>query len=384
MRGDGVGRKPERYGARQGREIFQKKNTRDRKRNCVSLIARIMNKIKQHKSKSAFNSYFYLALQVKAIKDRIKTNHAKKVYIEFGGKIFDDLHASRVLLGYFPDMKFRIIKKLFNNSDIIFVVSAKDILRKRIRGDHKITYDLESLRMLNSMQKKGVLIKNVVITRMPIDGSIPPEIETFQRSLEKNNRKTYFLKEDIDHINPNKDWSSYKNNGYIKTKKKYVIILSPGGGSGKFGVCINQLFHEMKNGIAPFYIKFETFPVHDLSVTHPVNLAYMAASADFYDLVIKDPRRQNASSYNRDVENYELLHNLARYFKKEGSLLKDITSATNMGVNVVSKSINDWEEIEKEAAAEVGRRLIRHKYEVQNRQEKKEVLERIRKIISLL
>ena len=101
-----------------------------------------------------------------------------------------------------------------------------------------------------------------------------------------------------------------------------MIILSPGGGSGKFGVCINQLYHEMKRKITPFYIKFETFPVHDLSITHPVNLAYMAASADFYDLVMKDPRKQNASSYNRDVENYELLHTLARHFKNTVFCLK--------------------------------------------------------------
>ncbi len=340
------------------------------------------NKI--HEKNHAFDSDFYLKLQIKAIKDRIKTNHAKRVYIEFGGKIFDDLHASRVLPGYFPDMKFRIIKKLFNDSDIIFVVSAKDILRKRIRGDHKITYDLESLRMLNGMQKKGVLIKNVVITRMPTNGTMPKEIKNFERNLKKNNRSVFFLKEGVDHINPKKDWSSYNSNSFVPTKKKYVIILSPGGGSGKFGVCINQLYHEMKKGITPFYIKFETFPVHDLSITHPVNLAYMAASADFYDLVMRDPRKRNASSYNRDVENYELLHNLARYFKKYGSLLKNINSATNMGVNVISKSVNNWENVEKEASAEVGRRLIRHKYEVQNGQEKIEVLIRIRKIISLL
>ena len=343
-----------------------------------------MNKVKQHKNKPAFNSDFYLDLQVRAIKDRIATNHANRVYIEFGGKIFDDLHASRVLPGYWPDMKFRIIKSLFKDSDIIFVVSAKDILRKRIRGDHQITYDLESLRMLKGMNDKGVVIKNVVITRMPLDGSVPKEIKIFQKHLEKNNFSTFFLKEDADHINPSKDWSFYQNNIYIKAKKKYVIILSPGGGSGKFGVCINQLFHEMKNGVKPFYIKFETFPVHDLPVTHPLNLAYMAASADFYDLVMTDPRMKKASSYNRDVENYELLHSLSRSFKKEGSLLKGITSATNMGVNVLTKSINDWQEVEKAAAAEIGRRLIRYKYEVQNEQEKEEVLVRTRKIISLL
>lgn len=342
------------------------------------------NAIMNVKKLTAFNSDLYLKLQVKAIKDRIKKNRAKRVYIEFGGKIFDDFHASRVLPGYYPDMKFQIIKQLFEDSEIIFVVSAKDIMRKRIRGDHKITYDIESLRILNSMKKQGVSIKNVVITRMPTDGSMPKEIKNFEKNLNKNNRNVSFLKEGVDHINPKKNWSLYDINSFVPTKKRYIMILSPGGGSGKFGVCINQLYHEMQKGVIPFYIKFETFPVHDLPVTHPVNLAYMAASADFYDLVMKDPRKQNASSYNRDVENYELLHNLAKKFKKEGVLLRRITSATNMGVNVVSKSINNWENVEKEAAAEIGRRLIRHKYEVKNGQEKKEVLVRIKKIISFL
>lgn len=337
-----------------------------------------------NKKPPTFDSNHYLRQQIKAIKNCIKINDAKKIYIEFGGKIFDDFHASRVLPGYFPDMKFRIIKKLFNNSNIIFVVSAKDILRKRIRGDHQITYDLESLRMLDGMKKKGVVIENVMITRMPVGKLIPKEIKNFQRKLKKNNYNTFFLKEDNSHIDPSKNWSLYGANDAITTKKKYVIILSPGGGSGKFGVCINQLYHEMKKGVVPFYIKFETFPVHDLPVTHPVNLAYMAASADFCDLVMKDPRKRKASSYNRDVENYELLHNLARYFKKEGHLLKKITSATNMGINTLSRSVTNWEDVEKEAAAEIGRRLIRHRHEVQNGQEKKVVLTRIRKIISLL
>ena len=334
--------------------------------------------------KIAFDSGLYLRLQVEAIQARAKINKAKKIYIEFGGKIFDDPHASRVLPGYFPDMKLRIIKKIFKQSEIIFVVSAKDIIRRRMRGDHKITYDLEVFRLISSLEKEGILIKQIVITMMPNDGSVPSIIKTFLSSLEKRGKNARFLKEDLNHINPKKDWLTYHDNDFVPVKKKYVIILSPGGGSGKFGVCVNQLYHEMKNGVAPFYIKFETFPVHDLPVLHPLNLAYMVASADFYDLVMKDPRKRKASSYNRDVENYELLHYLARHFKKSGLFLRNITSATNMGINVVSKAITDWEEVEKESLAEIGRRLARHKYEVERKQEKPEVLARIRKIISLV
>lgn len=343
-----------------------------------------MKNTKPRIHKDAFDSELYIKEQVAMIKDKSKSTLSQKVYVEFGGKIFDDMHASRVLPGYYPDMKLRIIKKLFKQSDLIFVVSAKDILRKRIRGDHKITYDKEVLRLLVGFEKESVIIKNIVITMMPSDGSLPSDIHTFVISLRKENKIVKFLKEDSDHVNEKKDWTPYQQNDFFKTAHRYVIILSPGGGSGKFGVCVNQLYHEMNNGVSPFYIKFETFPVHNFSVLHPINLAYMAASADFYDLVMKDPRKKDASSYNRDVENYELLHRIARHFKKEGIFLRKITSATNMGVNVVSRAIIDSEKVEKEAAAEIGRRLIRHKYEIKNKQEKQEILDRIKKIISLL
>lgn len=333
---------------------------------------------------NAFDSNLYLRFQVAAIKKRAKSNGAKRVYIEFGGKIFDDLHAFRVLPGYYPDMKLRIIKKLFKQSELIFVVSAKDIIHRRVRGDHKITYDLEVFRLIDCFKKRGVVIKNIIIARMPHGKYIPPIIESFVKNLQNKGKNVKFLKEEFNYVDPEKNWFKYHRRDFMSVKKKYVIILSPGGGSGKFGVCLNQLYHEMENGITPFYIKFETFPVHDFSVLHPLNLAYMAASADFYDLVMKDPRKKNASSYNRDVENYELLHYLARHFKSEGAFLRNITSATNMGVNVISKAIIDIEEVEKAAAAEIGRRLIRHKYEVEKGQEKTEVLTRIKKIISLI
>ena len=181
----------------------------------------MLKKDKKNNTKpTAFNSDLYLKLQIVAIKEKIKTNHAKKIYIEFGGKIFDDFHASRVLPGYFPDMKFRIIKKLFRSSEIIFVVSAKDILRKRIRGDHKITYDIETVRLLNSMRKQGVLIKNIVITRMPIDEAVPKKIGNLEKKLENNGHNIYFLKEGADHVNPKKDWSLYDSTNFVPTKKK--------------------------------------------------------------------------------------------------------------------------------------------------------------------
>lgn len=336
------------------------------------------------KRQPAFDFGYYLDLQVKAIRKRAESRKADRFYIEFGGKIFDDMHASRVLPGYFPDTKLRIIKEIFEHAEVIFVISAKDIVRKRIRGDHKITYDREVFRLLSEFKKKGITINNIFITMMPRDKSSPSAMKKFISDLLRIGKKVKFLREDFNHINPKKDWAKYKRNDFFNISKKYVVVLSPGGGSGKFGVCINQLFHEMSTGHKPFYIKFETFPVHDLSVLHPLNLAYMAASVDFYDLVMKDPRDKRASSYNRDIENYELLHSLSKHFPKEGTLLKHINSATNMGVNVVSKAIRNWEEVEKESAAEVGRRLIRHRYEVRRGEEKAKVLKRMRKIVSIL
>ena len=163
-----------------------------------------------------------------------------------------------------------------------------------------------------------------------------------------------------------------------------MAVISPGGGSGKFGVCLNQLYHEMSKGVVPYYLKFETFPVHDLPVKHPLNLAYMAASADFYDIVMKDTRCKKATSYNRDVENYELLHLLAKKFPDQGKYLRKISSATSMGANMISKGIIDDEIVQREAAAEIARRLIRYKFEVARGEERRKVLVRTRDILRML
>lgn len=171
---------------------------------------------------------------------------------------------------------------------------------------------------------------------------------------------------------------------FIKIDKKIIAIISPGGGSGKFGICLTQLFHEMKAGVTPAYLKFETFPVHDLPIDHPLNLAYMAASADFYDLVMKDKRCKGATSYNRDIENYELLHLLAEFFPDKGKNLSKLSSATNMGINKLTTGIIDDEIVQKEAAAEIARRLVRYKFEVEAGKEDRKVLTQVRNILKML
>ncbi|MDP3244449.1 MAG: DUF1846 family protein [bacterium] len=333
--------------------------------------------------KIGFNTNRYLQNQAAAIK-KIISQSREKLYIEFGGKIVNDKHAARVLPGYDEDTKAKLIKKLCRDGEIIFVISAKDILRKRIRGDFKITYDKESIRVIKTLREHGIIVRIAAISMLDHKPPIPPEIKNFKKRLEKLNVKTYYFYAIKDYPSIKINFADLQNNPFIKIRKKIVAILSPGGGSGKFGICLNQLYHEMKNGLSPHYLKFETFPVHDLPITHPLNLAYMAASADFYDVVMRDKRHGTATSYNRDIENYELLHLLAKKFIKEGKYLRRLNSATYMGKNKLTSGIINDELVQKEAAAEIARRLIRYKFEVAKGQEEKNVLTRCRKILSML
>ena len=258
-----------------------------------------------------FDTNKYLRAQVAAIK-KIINRSREKLYIEFGGKIVHDKHAARVLPGYDENAKTELIKKLCkNDGEIIFVVSAKDIIRGRIRGDFKITYDKEALRVINELKSYGLIVKKVAISLLEQNQPIPEKIKKFKKKLNDLGIEAYYFYSINGYPSPKMNFKDLSINPFIKTKKKIVAILSPGGGSGKFGICLNQLYHEMNNGVSPHYLKFETFPVHDLPVDHPINLAYMAASADFYDVVMRDKRHGTATSYNRDIENYELLNLLA-------------------------------------------------------------------------
>ena len=227
-------------------------------------------------------------------------------------------------------------------------------------------------------------MRHVAISLLEPNQPIPRRIEEFENRLKRRKINTYRFFA----LHPYRARRSFlrllRVNPFIEISKDMVFIISPGGGSGKFGVCLNQLFHEMERGKSPRYLKFETFPVHDLPVTHPVNLAYMAASADFYDVVMRDKRHGRATSYKRDLENYELLHMLARNFGRHGRYLRELTSATHMGVNMLSKGIVDDALVQKEAAAEIARRLIRYKFEVREGKEDKKVLTRVRTILRML
>ena len=332
--------------------------------------------------KNAFDSKKYLKLQTERIFSLIKDSK-EKLYIEFGGKLLDDKHAARVIPGFEEAMKMKIIKKVFDHgADMILIISAKDVLRNRIRGDHKITYDKEALRVLKGFNEYGIKIKKVVISMIPI-GEIDPKIVKLKKILEKEEVDVYLFNESKKYKN-SFTFRELEVNPFIKTKNNIVCIVSPGGGSGKFGICLSQLYKEMKNGVIPDYLKYETFPIQKLSIDHPLNLAFMAASADFYDVVMKDKRHGSSTSYNRDIENYEKLRSIAKLFPKEGKMLTKINSATHMGINAVAECITDNETVEKEASAEIARRLIRYKFEVKNKEENIKTYQHCLKVLKIL
>jgi len=329
-----------------------------------------------------FNTQIYLREQLKKIKSMIRKGHSK-LYIEFGGKIIQDKHSSRVLPGYDEDIKLKILKKICKAGEVIFVVSSRDILRERVRGDFKTTYYEETIRNIYEFKKRGLIIKYVVISLLDKNNPIPLKIKFLEKELKKIGVISYRFFA-INNYSKNVNLNDFKINPFIKINKKIIAIISPGGGSGKFGICLNQLYYEMLNEVSPDYLKFETFPVYNLPINHPLNLAYMAASADFYDVVMKDKRQKDATSYNRDIENYELLHILAKNFPTQGEFLKKISSATNMGANMIAKAIINDEIVQREAAAEIARRLIRYKFEVAYGKEDLKVLNQVREVLKML
>lgn len=339
--------------------------------------------MKNYKKNLGFDTDKYITHQSIAIKNILRKTH-DKLYIEFGGKLIQDKHCARVLPGYNEDAKIELIKNLCENGELVFVVSAKDILRGRIRGDFKTTYDDETFRTIKEFDKRGLKIKHVVISLLQKNEPIDKKIQMLEQKLQQHKITTYRFFEIKNYQAKESLLKNLEINPFINIANKLILIISPGGGSGKFGICLNQLYYEMLDKKTPRYLKFETFPVHDLPIEHPLNLAYMSASADFYDIVMKDKRHGKATSYNRDLENYELLNFIAKKFEKYGKYLLELSSATNMGINMLSKGIIDDEIVQKEAAAEIARRLIRYKFEVQQGKEDIKTLNRVKKIITML
>ena len=306
--------------------------------------------------KMGFDNKKYVKMQSEEIKKRFKK--FDKLYLEIGGKLFDDSHASRVLPGFKSDAKIMMLKELKDDLEIIFCINANDIEKNKVRAEHGITYDIEVMRLIDNLKDLDFSINSVVITLY----NHQPSVDSFIKKLERFNIKTYIhtatkgYPSDIDTIVSDE---GYGANPYIETTKKLVIVNAPGPGSGKLATCLSQLYHEQKRGIIAGYAKFETFPVWNLPLKHPVNLAYEAATADLKDVNMIDSFHLEhygdvAVNYNRDLEQFPLLKSIL--YKIYG---KDIYySPTDMGVNCVGNCIVDDDIVSEASKKEIVRRYF--------------------------
>ena len=296
-------------------------------------------------------------MQSEHIRQRIE-QFDHKLYLEFGGKLFDDYHASRVLPGFAPDSKLRMLMQLSDQAEIIIVISAKDIEKNKVRGDLGITYDSDVLRLMDSFRDRGMYVGSVVITQY----SGQESALLFKNRLENLHINVYI------HYNiagyPSNiplivSDEGYGKNEYIKTTRPLVIVTAPGPGSGKMATCLSQLYHEHKRGIHAGYAKFETFPIWNLPLKHPVNLAYEAATADLNDINMIDPFHLEAYgettvNYNRDVEIFPVLNTI--FEKIYGK--SPYKSPTDMGVNMAGNCICDDEACKEASRQEIVRRYF--------------------------
>ena len=305
--------------------------------------------------KIGFDNEKYLKMQSEHIRERIG-QFDNKLYLEFGGKLFDDYHASRVLPGFQPDSKLRMLRELSDQAEIVIVISAEDIEKNKIRGDLGITYDSDVLRLMQIYKGLGLYVGSVVITKYNAQESA----ELFKNRLEKLGIRVYrhylipgyptnvpFIVSD----------DGYGKNDYIETSRPLVVVTAPGPGSGKMAVCLSQLYHEHKRGISAGYAKFETFPIWNIPLKHPVNLAYEAATADLNDINMIDPFHLEAYgkttiNYNRDVEIFPVLNAMFQRIYGESPY----KSPTDMGVNMAGNCICDDEACQEASRQEIIRR----------------------------
>ncbi|MBQ0025866.1 MAG: DUF1846 domain-containing protein [Lachnospiraceae bacterium] len=305
--------------------------------------------------RNGFDNDKYLRLQSEMIEERI-SNFGGKLYLEFGGKLFDDFHASRVLPGFHPDSKINMLLQLKDQAEIILVINSADIEKNKVRGDLGITYDLDVLRLIDAFRGNGLLVGSVVLTRYQDQ----PAAEAFITRLETLGVKVYRhypipgYPSDIETIVSE---NGFGRNDYIETSRPLIVVTAPGPGSGKMATCLSQLYHENKRGIKAGYAKFETFPIWNLPLKHPVNLAYEAATADLDDVNMIDPFHleaygKTAVNYNRDVEIFPVLNAIFQTIYGESPY----KSPTDMGVNMAGNCITDDEAVQAAAREEIIRR----------------------------
>lgn len=333
--------------------------------------------------KTGFDSEKYIKTQSKHILDRI-SQFGGKLYLEFGGKLFDDFHASRVLPGFMPDSKVKMLLQMKDKAEIIVVISADDIEKNKIRGDLGITYDLDALRLIDAFRSIGLYVGSVVISRF----ADQPAAITFAKRLEALGIKVYHhyvIPDYPANVSLIVSDEGYGKNDYIETSRELVVVTAPGPGSGKMAACLSQLYHESKRGIKSGYAKFETFPIWNLPLNHPVNLAYEAATVDLDDVNMIDPFHLeaygvSAVNYNRDIEIFPVLN--AIFTRIYGS--SPYKSPTDMGVNMAGNCIIDDSAVRDAACQEIIRRYYSTLCSVRQGMSEKEEIYRLELIMSKL
>jgi uncharacterized protein (UPF0371 family) len=313
--------------------------------------------------KTGFDNDSYLAQQTDAILKRVYRFN-NKLYLEFGGKLLFDYHAARVLPGYDPNVKMKLLQKLKDKADVLLCIYAGDIEKRKVRADFGITYDVDALKLIDDLSDWGIAVTGVVITRFDDQASV----RIFRNKLERRGIRVYthrFTKgypTDIDLIVSDE---GYGANEYVEALQPLVIVTGPGPGSGKLATCLSQLYHEHKRGIQPGYAKFETFPIWNLPLKHPVNVAYEAATADIGDFNMVDPFHLEACgvstvNYNRDVEVFPVLKRILEKITGRESIYR---SPTDMGVNSAGCAITDDAIVREAAKQELIRRFFRYSCE---------------------
>ena len=329
--------------------------------------------------KTGFDNEKYLNEQSKAILERVD-KFGDKLYLEFGGKLIFDYHAARVLPGYNPNVKIKLLQRLKDKIEIVFCVSAKDVAKGRIRGDFGMTYDTASLKTLDDLNDLGLPVTAVSINRFDEE----PSAVQLKNKIERRGIRVYTQGDirgyptDVDRICSSE---GYGKNPYIETDKPIVVITGAGPGSGKMATGLSQTYHDQRAGRAAGFAKFETFPIWDLPIDHPVNVAYEAATADIADFNLVDPFHLTATgvtaiNYNRDVENFPILKAIIETILGSGGNVPHYRSPTDMGVNRASSGIVDDDAVREAARQEIVRRYFRYSWEYAIGVERRSTVER--------
>lgn len=330
--------------------------------------------------KKGFSTEKYLEIQTKEIKDRV-AKFGEKLYLEFGGKLCNDFHAVRVLPGYEPDTKINVLKALGDKIEVIYCVSARDIQKGRVRHDFGLPYDKQAIKDIEDLRDRGIKISIIAISLFSGEESAL----RFRRKMENFGYKVYMepviegYPADIKKVVSSEGYGKYT---YIPTKKPIIIVTGAGGNSGKMALCLAQMYHDTKQGINSGYAKFETFPIWNLELEHPINMAYEAATADLGDVNMVDPfhkKNYNKTSinYNRDIENFDIMKSIMESIVSKNNHAHNYKSPTDMGVNMAGFAIIDDEVCREAAKQEIIRRYFRYKKEFFLGIERKETVDRM-------